>query len=216
MIGAQVFIVLLLDCPERRYIGNPAKKSKNSSREKNQSCGAVVLGSTGIRWGVQAAFSRSRRFGKVGCLGLARIAPSTSAAALCWLSSPAQTAPSSPAPLPPVAREVSSTLVASFLLLIKMRCLMTTTFWRSPARPRPRALQVGSLRPQCAQTYPPNFQRLKIVPSATRSRTRLYHPVPGPWATHPDKPPPITMLPPALARCMTTPPGHICEPHLRV
>ena len=131
------------------------------------------MGSTGIRWGVQAAFSRSRRFGKVGCLGLARIAPSTSAAALCWLRSPAQTAPSSPAPLPPVAREVSSTLVASFLLLIKMRCLMTTTFWRSPARPRPRALQVGSLRPQCAQTYPPNFQRLKIVPSATQSRTRL-------------------------------------------
>ena len=161
------------------------------------------MGGTATQGGVFRA--KSRR------LGLARIAPSTSAAALCWLRSPAQTAPSSPAPLPPVAREVSSTLVASFLLLIKMRCLMTTTFWRSPARPRPRALQVGSLRPQCAQTCPPNFQRLKIVPSATRSRTRLYHPVPGPWATHPDKPPPITMLPPALARCMTTPPGHICE-----
>ena len=27
-----------------------------------------------------------------------------------------------------------------------------------------------------------------------------YHPVPGPWGTHPDKPPPITMLPPLMRR----------------
>ena len=56
LIGAQVFIVLLLDCPERRYIGNPAKKSKNFSREKKPDrCGTVALVRLAYSWGLQGS-----------------------------------------------------------------------------------------------------------------------------------------------------------------
>ena len=69
LIGAQVFIVLLLDCPERRYIGNPAKKSKNSSREKNQILWSRGFGEHGYQVGCSgrlfafASFWKSRLSG---------------------------------------------------------------------------------------------------------------------------------------------------------
>ena len=51
------------------------------------------------------------------------------------------------------------------------RLCSTTTFCRSPPRPRPRELNLGASRPAYPKTYPHKFQRCKNVPSTTRSRT---------------------------------------------
>ena len=83
----------------------------------------------------------------------------------------------------------------------KCVALTTTTSSRSPPRCRPPLLKIGALRPQWPQMYPPNFQRLKLVPSTTRSR----HPLPAlyrvlGWGTHRAKLPPMILLPPMLTK----------------
>ena len=93
----------------------------------------------------------------------------------CWTWNRAQSIGNSPAPLQPLAFSASSLRTGSFLDFWKCVALTTMTCSSSPPRPRPPLLKIGALRPQWPQMYPPNFQRLKLVPSTTRSR----HPLPA-------------------------------------
>ena len=93
-----------------------------------------------------------------------------SAAAPCWPRSLApRLAPFLPASHQLVC-QLSALLARANLVFWKMRSRATTTFWSSSPRHSPRGPKLGSLRPQCPQTYPQNFQPLKIVPITTRSR----------------------------------------------
>ena len=105
----------------------------------------------------------------------AAIASIQLAGGLCWTWNRAQSIGIAPAHHQPVASAVSSLRTGSFLDFWKMRSLTTMTSSRSPPRSRPPLLKIGALRPQWPQMYPPNFQRLKLVPSTTRSR----HPPPA-------------------------------------
>ena len=105
----------------------------------------------------------------------AAIASIQLAGGLCWTWNRAQSIGIAPAHHQPVASAVSSLRTGSFLDFWKMRSLTTMTCSSSPPRPRPPLLKIGAFRPQWPQMYPPNFQRLKLVPSTTRSR----HPPPA-------------------------------------
>ena len=131
---------------------------------------------------------------------------SIAAGGLCWTWNRAQSIGIAPAHHQPVASAVSSLRTGSFLDFWKMLSSTTMTCSSSPPRSRPPLLKIGALRPQWPQMYPPNFQRLKLVPSTTRSRhplPALYRP--GPWGTHRAKLhraklPPMILLPPMLTK----------------
>ena len=109
---------------------------------------------------------------------------------------------------------VSSLRTGSFLDFWKMRSLTTMTSSRSPPRPRPPLLKIGALRPQWPQMYPPNFQRLKLVPSTTRSR----HPPPALYRVPGQLTEPSRRQSSCFLQCSPSPctlPGHSLG-HIRV
>ena len=102
----------------------------------------------------------------------------------------------------------------SFLDFWKMRSLTTMTCSSSPPRPRPPLLKIGALRPQWPQMYPPNFQRLKLVPSTTRSR----HPPPALYRVPGQLTEPSRRQSSCFLQCSPSPctlPGHSLG-HIRV
>ena len=96
----------------------------------------------------------------------------------------------------------------------KCVALTTTTISRSPPRCRPPLLKIGALRPQWPQMYPPNFQRLKLVPSTTRSR----HPLPALYRVPGQLTEPSRRQSSCFLQCSPSPctlPGHSLG-HIRV
>ena len=144
----------------------------------------------------------------------AAIAFHIAAGGLCWTWNRAQSIGIAPAHHQPVASAVSSLRTGSFLDFWKMLSSTTMTCSSSPPRPRPPLLKIGALRPQWPQMYPPNFQRLKLVPSTTRSR----HPPPALYRVPGQLTEPSRRQSSCFLQCSPSPctlPGHSLG-HIRV
>ena len=132
----------------------------------------------------------------------------------CWTWNRAQSIGIAPAHHQPLAKPVSSLRTGSFLDFWKMLSSTTMTCSSSPPRPRPPLLKIGALRPQWPQMYPPNFQRLKLVPSTTRSR----HPPPALYRVPGQLTEPSRRQSSCFLQCSPSPctlPGHSLG-HIRV